>query len=110
MSEFEELNNQIKNLLKQAAPPPVELRKAILELDEWINSETYSDLSLEDREAAQNLIKDLRIKLRQSESSEPVNIQATEYPPSTEPQVYEAADAGGEDRPLEPDLDRKSVV
>lgn len=104
MSEFEELNNQIKNLLKQAAPPPVELRKAILELDEWINSETYSDLSLEDREAAQNLIKDLRIKLRQSESSEPVNIQATEYPPSTEPQVYEAADAGGEDRPLEPDL------
>ncbi len=86
MIEFEELELKIKNLLEQESPPPVELRKAILDLDEWINSQDFSSATLTQREQAQSLLIELRSKLRQSEGNETSSVasdqQELPYQPS----------------------------
>lgn len=87
MSEFEELHEHLTSLLNQVSPPPVEIRKAILELDEWINSEEFSSSAPTEREHAQSLLKELRTKLRQSEGVE------TGEPVDSEPQPLLNQDA-----------------
>ncbi len=72
MSDNEILETSIRTLLSQSAPPPVELRKAMLELDDWINSETFSSLTVIERERLQTLRKELKNRLRTvDESSSP---------------------------------------
>lgn len=87
MSEFEDLHEHLTSLLNQVSPPPVEIRKAILELDEWINSEEFSSSAPTEREHAQSLLKALRTKLRQSEGVE------TGEPVDSEPQPLLNQDA-----------------
>ncbi len=94
--EFEEQQNHIKNLLSQATPPPVELRKAILELDEWINSEEFSAISQIERERAQGLIKELRVKLRQCETNEPVKPPIVETDLPTQDEYRDTVEANVE--------------
>ncbi len=68
--DFDAFILETNNLLSQAAPPPIELRKAILELDEWINSDAFAEVDPVDREKGRDLLKDLRARLKQVEDGE----------------------------------------
>jgi tetratricopeptide (TPR) repeat protein len=94
VTEFEAFYDELKNLLSQLAPPPVEIRKAILEMDDWVNSEEFTSMSQVDRDRAQSLMKELRTKLRQVEGVETVSapfdqedqlLQAEEFVEETQP-------------------------
>ena len=74
MSDNEILETTIRTLLSQAAPPPVDIRKAMLELDDWVNSETFASLSTIERDRLQSLRKELKNRLRQvDEGSTPAS-------------------------------------
>ena len=64
---IESLQNEINNLLDQDNPPLVELRKALLEVEEFIASSEYQDLDADQRNLAQDLRRDLKNRLRQIE-------------------------------------------
>ena len=70
MTDLEQLDGKINTLLQQAAPPPVELRKAMLELDDWINSPDYQALDSDTRSRLQNLRKELKTRMRSSNGVE----------------------------------------
>lgn len=89
MNEFEELENKLKNLLEQGSPPPVELRKAILELDEWINSQDFSSASQTQRELAQSYLMNLRSRLRQSEGNEAPSPTDAQQDPQIQPDEFD---------------------
>ena len=64
---IESLQNEISNLLDQDNPPLVELRKSLLEVEEFIASSEYQDLDADQRNLAQDLRRDLKNRLRQIE-------------------------------------------
>jgi tetratricopeptide (TPR) repeat protein len=68
--DFETLDQEINNLLNQEAPPLGDLREAILEIDEYINSAAYQELDNEARSRLQNGLKELKARVRQQESGE----------------------------------------
>jgi tetratricopeptide (TPR) repeat protein len=64
---IESLQNEIRNLLDQDNPPLVELRKSLLEVEEFISSSEYQDLDADQRNLAQDLRRDLKNRLRKIE-------------------------------------------
>lgn len=67
MTNIDTLEASVSALLSQPSPPPIELRKALLELDEFINDPAYQELGSDTRSRLQNLRKELKANMRQSE-------------------------------------------
>jgi tetratricopeptide (TPR) repeat protein len=94
LEEIQNLISHISSLLEQPQPPTVELRKALLELDEAINGTEFQSLSSEERSTLQGFRKELKIRLNNGDSDAgPSRVllpahKETELPPSaiqTEP-------------------------
>jgi tetratricopeptide (TPR) repeat protein len=73
---IESLQTEITTLLDQENPPIVELRKALLEIEELIASSEYQDLTPDERNLAQDLRRDLKSRLRQIEETNQNQIAA----------------------------------
>ena len=65
-----EIESQIQDLLIHATPPIIELRKVILELDDYLDTSEFSTLETPERARLQGLRKDLLNRLRQIEAGE----------------------------------------
>ena len=70
MSNFELLETDIQHLLGQVTPPAAELRKAMLEVDEMINSVDYPSFDTELRNKLQSMRRDLKERLQEQEDQE----------------------------------------
>ncbi len=64
MATFEFLQTTFQELISQEIPPLLELRKALLEFEEFLTTSEYSDLSAESREQIQNMRRDLKARIR----------------------------------------------
>lgn len=84
MSFLEKLENDLSELFSQDSPPLVELREALLDIEEFIDSPDYQDLSPEDRERLQELRKKLKAQLRKrgenDKASSPESSQVSSHP------------------------------
>jgi tetratricopeptide (TPR) repeat protein len=69
MTQMNELLERLEGLRDQEAPSLVELRNVMLEVDEFINSDEYQSLSLQDRSVLQSARKELRQLIRQQEGA-----------------------------------------
>lgn len=69
MTDYQNLMGRFEQLRNQEGGGLVELRKLILEVEDFLNSEDYLSLSTEERNQMQNLRKDLRAQLRVENSS-----------------------------------------
>ena len=80
---LENIRNSASALLSQASPPPVELRKVLLDIDEFINSADFQALETEQKSSIQGLRKDIKALMRQMENgdaSEAVENRSSRYP------------------------------
>jgi tetratricopeptide (TPR) repeat protein len=59
------LENSVQELLDQSSPPLIELRKALLEIEEAISSVLYTDMVGSDQERLQLMRRDLKSRIRQ---------------------------------------------
>lgn len=75
MSDILNIQNQVRELLEQENPPLIELRKALLEIEELVASEEYSDLNSEGQEKLQVMRRDLKARLRQIEDLQAIGVQ-----------------------------------
>ena len=64
MATFEFLQTTFQELISQEIPPLLELRKALLEFEEFLTTSEYSDLPTEEREQIQNMRRDLKTRIR----------------------------------------------
>ena len=69
MTHFEILSSQVVDVIRMDPPDLVELRKLMLEVDEFINSEEYQALSMDERSQLQEIRKDLITRVRQREDA-----------------------------------------
>ena len=69
MATFEFLQTTFQELISQEIPPLLELRKALLEFEEFLTTSEYSDLPAESREQIQNMRRDLKTRIRQLEDA-----------------------------------------
>jgi hypothetical protein len=67
MNRFEEITTALEQLNELESVDLVDLRKLMIEIEEFVNSEQYSDLSVEQRGQIQEARKTLRSRIRQSE-------------------------------------------
>jgi len=67
---LESIESVSNGLLNQDTPPVVEIRKALLEIEEFIASEDYSELPSEQRDRIQTLRKELKSRLQAQENQE----------------------------------------
>jgi tetratricopeptide (TPR) repeat protein len=70
MGRIETFENKINNLLIQETPALADMRRIMLEIDEFINSPDYPGLNIDERGRLQNLRKDLRSRIREQEDAE----------------------------------------
>jgi len=64
------MENELTVLLNQDSPPLVELRKTLLEIEEFIASPEYQDLPADQREHLQDLRKGLKTRLRSQQDQD----------------------------------------
>ena len=69
MTFLESIESESNGLLNQETPPLVEIRKALLEIEEFISSADYSGLEGEQRDRLQNLRKELKSRLQTQENT-----------------------------------------
>ncbi len=67
MNRFEEITTALEQLNELESVDLVDLRKLMIEIEEFVNSEQYSALSVEQRSQIQEARKTLRTRIRQSE-------------------------------------------
>ena len=77
MSRVETFENRINDLLIQDAPALADLRRLMLEIDEYINSPDYPTLGIDERSRLQGVRKDLKARIRQQEDDEEEKINAS---------------------------------
>lgn len=70
MTELDALENEINDLLSSETASVADLRRAMLELDDFMNSPVYQELDIEGRARLQSLRRDLRTRLRALEDEE----------------------------------------
>lgn len=70
MSDFDEILDRISESLARSQNDLVELRRLILDTDEYLESAAYSALGVEDRQRLQTARRDLKDRLRQLEDSD----------------------------------------
>ena len=67
MTLYDELIEKFDAFLAQDEPSLIEMRRLMLELEEFINSDDYQGLSIQERTQLQDARKVLRTKIRQQE-------------------------------------------
>jgi tetratricopeptide (TPR) repeat protein len=70
MTFFEELSEKIESIRESEEAGLVELRRLMLEIDEFISSDEYSELPLESRTSIQGVRKELKNRIRTKEDEE----------------------------------------
>jgi tetratricopeptide (TPR) repeat protein len=90
MSLFEELAAKIESLRGKEEAALVELRRLMLEIDEFISSDDYGDLPLEERTIIQGARKELKNRIRQKEDDEELAL-ASAPPDKVSPKESEQA-------------------
>jgi len=73
LATFEFLQTTFQDLISQEIPPLRELRKTLLEFEEFLTTSEYSDLSAESREHIQSMRRDLKARIRQIETQSSVS-------------------------------------
>lgn len=68
MADFDTLQAEATRLIEQEPPVIPEIRKMMVELDEYFNSPTFQELDREKRSALQSLYKELRVHMRGPET------------------------------------------
>ena len=68
MADFETLQAEASKLIEQDAPALPEIRKTMVELDEFFGSPDFQNLDREQRSTLQGLYKELRIRVRGPEA------------------------------------------
>lgn len=102
MTEIQILITHISSLLEQPMPPMVELRKALLELDELINGADFQSLDSETRSSLQGFRKELKKRLNNGNSEaklSPVPTPSSQMKPVILPAVAQ----------IEPWIDEESL-
>lgn len=79
MTFFEELAGKIESLREKEEAGLVELRRLMLEIDEFISLDEYGELPLENRTILQGARKELKNRIRQKEDEE--ELAAASAPP-----------------------------
>ncbi len=74
MTDFDTLQVEAERLIKQEPPALPEIRKLMVELDEFFNSSDFQEISRDQRSAFQVLYKDLRAKVRAPETANVVPV------------------------------------
>ena len=82
MNSFDTLEAQIDQLLDHDSTSLIEKRNLLLEIEDFLNSEDYQDLSSEERSRLQTARKDLLASIQQQEDEEAGAVQ----PPGAEPE------------------------
>ncbi len=98
MADFESLQAEANQLARQEPPPLPEIRKMMVEMDEYINSPDFQNLDREQRGNLQNLYKELRARIR---GPEPVGMQPATAGAFANAQPEGAAGTNGGSRPKE---------
>lgn len=70
MSRVENFENRVNDLLIQDGPSLADMRRLMLEIDDFINSGDFQNLSIDDRSRLQSTRKDLKSRIRQQEDEE----------------------------------------
>ena len=68
MADFETLQAEANRLIRQEPPPLPEIRKMMVEMDEFINSADFQGLNREQRGKLQNQFQELRARVRGPEA------------------------------------------
>jgi tetratricopeptide (TPR) repeat protein len=82
MTFFEELAAKIESLRGKEAAELVEFRRLMLEIDEFISSDEYAELPLDERTIIQGARKELKITIRQKEDEEELSAASASSEPS----------------------------
>ncbi len=69
MADFDTLQAEASRLIEQEPPALAEIRKMMVEMDEFFNSSDFQALDREQRSVLQGLYKDLRARVRGPENS-----------------------------------------
>ena len=87
MSRVETFENRVNDLLIQENPTLADMRRVMLEIDDYLNSAEYPSLSVDERSRLQTARKDLKARLRRQEDAEEELISAnmTAPPPLSSP-------------------------
>jgi len=70
MSRVETFENRVNDLLVQENPALADMRRVMLEIDDYLNSAEYPSLSVDERSRLQSARKDLKARLRRQEDAE----------------------------------------
>lgn len=73
MSRVESFENRVNNLLVQEIPPLSDMRRLMLEIDDFVNSPEFQSIPIEDRSRLQNARKDLKAGIRKQEDQQEPN-------------------------------------
>ena len=76
MSRVETFENRVNDLLIQENPTLADMRRVMLEIDDYLNSAEYPSLSVDERSRLQTARKDLKARLRRQEDAEEELISA----------------------------------
>ena len=87
MSRVESFENRINDLLIQETPPLPEMRRLMLEIDDFVNSSDFQQISLEERGRMQSARKDLKSRIRQQEDEEEDRLANTISEPAKPAQI-----------------------
>jgi tetratricopeptide (TPR) repeat protein len=68
VATFEFLQSTYNELIAQEIPPLLELRKAQLEFEDFINTPEYSELLVDSREQIQTMRRELKARIQQAEN------------------------------------------
>ena len=91
MSDFTVFLSNLEQTIQAADGNIADLQKALLEIEEYIDTAAYQELDFEARETLQNTRKELRETIRQA--------QENDQPPQAEQDLGEPLSAPGSDRP-----------
>jgi tetratricopeptide (TPR) repeat protein len=97
MNRFDEISSALEQLNEQENVDLVDLRKMMIEIEEFVNSEHYTSLSIEQRGQIQEARKALRAQIQQSESQDSTN--AGEVASANAPVDGRSQAAGGANGP-----------
>lgn len=91
MSRVENFENRVNDLLIQDRPSLADMRRLMLEIDDYINSGDYENLTVDDRGRLQSTRKELKSRIRQEEDAEEENNNPSK---STQPQPGRSQEFG----------------
>ena len=89
MTDIDALESQINALLSEDAPTLPDLRRGMLDLDEFMNTPGYQELEIDGRAQLQSLRKDLRARIRsmedESDGTQPAPVaELQDFPPQNQ--------------------------